>query len=196
MEWAARVGTNGLSVVPETNLFHHRPGWKVAVDLNPAPTAAGTSTVTAWPSISDSNVEESQDDGEEEEEEESEKTVYGDDDDDDDDVAVVLPEAAGGGVGGAGAGGGMPSEFTAGKMVEIVVQARDVYGNLRGVGACQCFFFFLLLCRIGFDTHTTRKIGTKLRYKKHVFNNTNKTQIIADRSHSYIQHLKTFCAYI
>lgn len=123
MEWASRTGPNSLSVVPETSLFHQRPGWKVAVDLYPAATAPGVSTVAAWPSLSDSQAE-AQDGGEEETdvrgEEESEEMGDG----------AVIPEAA------AGGEAGLPKEFTAGKTTEIVVQARDVYGNHRGVGAC------------------------------------------------------------
>lgn len=103
MEWAVRIGPNTLSVVPETSLFHQRLGCKVAVDLSPAATAAGASTVAAWSSLSD-----------------SEETGDG---------AATL-EAGG------GREAGLPREFTAGKMMEFVVQARDVYGNLRGVGEC------------------------------------------------------------
>ena len=44
MEWSSRTETS-LSIVPATKLYHRRLGWKVAVDLNPAATASGASTV-------------------------------------------------------------------------------------------------------------------------------------------------------
>lgn len=47
LEWSNRVGSS-VSVVPATTLYHQRPGWKIAVDLHPAPTAAAAST-TVWP---------------------------------------------------------------------------------------------------------------------------------------------------
>eukprot|EP00752_Nemacystus_decipiens_P001537 g1506.t1 len=112
LEWAGRTssdsrsipattnGDGGLSVVPAANLFHHRPGWKVAVDLHPAPTAAGASTVVAPPILSS-------DEGETE--------------------AGAAEDAEEAWV-------GAPWEVTAGKTMEIVVEARDVYGNHRGVG--------------------------------------------------------------
>ena len=99
-------------MVPTASLFHHRPGWKVAVDLHPAPTAAGASTVVVRPTPS-ADEDENEAEGVEEEEEE----VW-----------------VGGNV-------GAPREVTAGKMMEVVVQARDVYGNHRGVGAwCWCWY--------------------------------------------------------
>lgn len=49
MEWSSRTDTS-LSIVPATNLYHRRLGWKVAVDLNPAATASGASTVE-WPRV-------------------------------------------------------------------------------------------------------------------------------------------------
>lgn len=111
LEWAGRTNLDsssssnrGLSVVPAANLFHHRPGWKVVVDLHPAPTAAGASTVVVRPTPSD-------DEDEVEEEGNEEEEVW-----------------TGGNV-------GMPTEVTAGKTMEVVVQARDVYGNHRGIGA-------------------------------------------------------------
>lgn len=89
--------------MPAANLFHHRPGWKVAVDLHTAQTAAGASTVLVRvrPTLSSAGEE-----GEEEEEEE----VW---------VGWNL---------------GAHKEVTAGKTMEVVVQARDVHGNLRGIG--------------------------------------------------------------
>ena len=47
MEWSNRVDTT-LSIVPAAKLYHRRLGWKVAVDLHPAATASGASTVE-WP---------------------------------------------------------------------------------------------------------------------------------------------------
>ncbi|CAM9570598.1 unnamed protein product, partial [Ectocarpus fasciculatus] len=130
LEWTASrtKTTEGLSVVPSTSLFHHRPGWKVAVDLHPAPTAAGASTIGVWPpaSISGTDIEEDEGDrGDEDLEDEAESEA-----------------GSGGGLhvgegndGTAGwlAGTGL-KQVTAGKMMEIVVQARDVHGNHRGVG--------------------------------------------------------------
>ncbi|CAM9146088.1 unnamed protein product, partial [Ectocarpus sp. 8 AP-2014] len=130
LEWTASrtKATEGLSVVPSTSLFHHRLGWKVAVDLHPAPTAAGASTVAVWPPapISDTDIEEDEGDGGDEELDEEEESEVG----------------AGGGVhageGNDGTAGWMAGtglkQVTAGKMMEIVVQARDVHGNHRGVG--------------------------------------------------------------
>lgn len=86
MEWSSRTDTS-LSIVPATKLYHRRLGWKVAVDLNPAATASGASTVE-WPRES----------------------------------------------GGEGARNDGIREITAGELVEIVVQARDVNGNHRGIG--------------------------------------------------------------
>ncbi|CAN0570026.1 unnamed protein product, partial [Ectocarpus sp. 12 AP-2014] len=84
LEWTASrtKATKGLSVVPSTSLFHHRLGWKVAVDLHPAPTAAAASTVAVWPPapISDTDIGEDEGDGgdkELDEEEESEVRAVG-----------------------------------------------------------------------------------------------------------------------
>lgn len=44
MEWSGGQTNPNVSVVSTTSLYHQRLGWKVAVDLNPAPTAAGAST--------------------------------------------------------------------------------------------------------------------------------------------------------
>lgn len=101
MDITSTGASTGLSVVPTANLFHHRPGWKVAVDLHPAPTAAGASTVVARQS-----------------------SFY-----DGDEAEEVVEEEVWAGISAA-----MPKEVTAGKTMEIVVQARDVYGNHRGIG--------------------------------------------------------------
>eukprot|EP00903_Cladosiphon_okamuranus_P013586 g12653.t2 len=119
LEWAGRTtldnsssntSNGGLSVVPAANLFHYRPGWKVAVDLHPAQTAAGASTVLVLARPTLSSAGEEGEEGEEEEEEEEEEGVW---------VGWNL---------------GAQKEVTAGKTMGVVVQARDVYGNLRGVG--------------------------------------------------------------
>lgn len=47
LEWSRRTDARP-SVIPTANLFHMRLGYKIAVDLLPAPTAAGRSTVI-WP---------------------------------------------------------------------------------------------------------------------------------------------------
>ncbi|CAM9996213.1 unnamed protein product, partial [Ectocarpus sp. 12 AP-2014] len=130
LEWTASrtKATKGLSVVPSTSLFHHRLGWKVAVDLHPAPTAAAASTVAVWPPapISDTDIGEDEGDGgdkELDEEEESEVRAVG---------------GLHAGEGNNGTTGWMEGtglkQVTAGKMMDIVVQARDVHGNHRGAG--------------------------------------------------------------
>lgn len=136
LEWTASrtTATEGFSVVPSTSLSHHRPGWKVAVDVHPAPTAAGASTVALWPPapISDASIEEDDGDGGElEEEEESEVGPGG---------GLQAGEGGDGAAGrlepeGTGTGKGLlPRQVTAGKIMDIVVQTRDVHGNRRGVG--------------------------------------------------------------
>lgn len=47
LEWFDRTGM-ASETIPATKLYHQRPGWKIAVDLHPAPTSPGTSTVV-WP---------------------------------------------------------------------------------------------------------------------------------------------------
>lgn len=115
MEWAPRgsgADGGGLAVVPASGLFHHRPGWKVAVDLHPAPTAAGASTAE----VVSANQIETEGGVAEEEGGQGQDAVDGE------------AEAEG------PATGVVPKEVTAGEMIEIVVQAKDVYGNHRGVG--------------------------------------------------------------
>lgn len=91
MEWSAQTDTS-FSTVPTINLYHQRPGWKVAVALNPAPTAAGAST-TVWLNLANAD---------------SHASVKN--------------------------GGNGVNAVTAGEMIDVVVEARDMYGNQRGIG--------------------------------------------------------------
>lgn len=100
LEWSRRTDP-GLSIVPTTNLYHLRRAWKIAVDLNPAATTAGTSTAV-WPDV-----------GRGQQGGNLMAVEYGGD----------ATEA--------------PKEAIAGEMLEVVVEARDAYGNHRSVGECE-----------------------------------------------------------
>lgn len=107
--------------MPIHNLYHLRLGNKVAVDLLPAPTAAGRSTV-AWPTAIKDPASSA--------------------------AAITLSASSSSSSNdptvNSGCDGGVPSseeipydpprEAVAGAALEIVVEARDAFGNARGVG--------------------------------------------------------------
>lgn len=103
LEWSRRTDTRP-SVIPTENLYHLRLGYKMAVDLLPAPTAASRSTVIWLTTKSNS-------------------------------TATSTATTAGNAT--KGVGDTAPREVIAGATFEIVVEARDAYGNARGIGEAR-----------------------------------------------------------
>ena len=94
LRWSKQIGATVSEdvVIPATSLSHLRPGWKIAVDVHPAPTSPGAST-TVWSTI---------------------------------DAVSTAGE----------------KQVKAGETMKIVVEARDTYGNHRGVGELPLPWYF------------------------------------------------------
>lgn len=100
----------GPAVIPETTLFHQRPAWSVAINLEPASTVAATSTAV-WPTSQQS-------------------------------LDLLVPAEVAEGVQDAVFAGATNAavqdegirEVIAGQTMKFVVEARDAFGNHRGVG--------------------------------------------------------------